>query len=109
MGVINGLTTVNGGQIVPFKESMVELLGPRISSHKVPMVVCYAAEGITKVSMVYDGKAFYVYRFRTHSELHHYWSRKFTSSQAYESEKYHNMAVYLVEAYKTFYTQITQV
>lgn len=99
MGIINGMTTVNGGRIVSYNNSQVEVLGPSISGHKDNMIVSYAIEGSRIVSMVYDGKAFYIFRFKTHSELQHYWSTKMNVNRALESRKYSQMAKYTISAY----------
>ena len=92
MGMIGRLSTVNGGTIVDTNYYSVEVLGPGFSTHKDMMVVAYAPEGNVKVSMVYDGHAFYVYRFRNHLDTQHYWSRKYSKEYVLHNKKYRQMA-----------------
>lgn len=100
---IGNLTTVNGGQIVPFENSFVEVLSPALSGHRDNIVVAYAAEGNIKVSMCYAGKNFVIDRFRGHDNLQHYWSRSISKEAALASKKYERMARYCIRAYESIF------
>lgn len=103
---INGdLATVNGGKIVVWGKSHVELLGPGISGHHVNMAVSYASEGNVKISMVVTDNKAVVYRFRTHSALQHYWSRMYNISDLMKSAKYSDMLKYTVGAYNFYFKE----
>ncbi len=97
------LTPVNRGRIENFEGYMVELMGPSISSHVSNMVAMYAPEGNVKVSIVYDGNKAIVYRFRTHSELQHYWSRIYSINKILSMDKYSNMVKILIRAYNFYF------
>lgn len=99
---IFGLVPVNGGIIKPFKNSKVEILNRNISGHLEYLIVSYASEGQVKVSMCYDGNAFYISRFRNAKELQHYWSTSKQLDEVMTSKKYRELAIYTIEAYKYF-------
>lgn len=91
MGVINGLTTVNCGQIVTTPYGVAELLGPRYSNHPDNGVFVYAAEGHLKVALGYYGSKCYIFRFKSHTELQHYWSRAYDTAVLEKNRKYRLM------------------
>lgn len=108
MGNINGLTTVNGGTIVPFEASAVEVLGRNYSSHPTNIVCAYASEGSIKVEVALHkiaGNSFgvEVYRFKSASELQHYWSKAYKLEEIEYKAKYTNMINYLLRAYATVF------
>ena len=96
---IGSLTTVNGGTIRDWPTFSAEILGPGYSIHNKNMVVLYASEGNIKVSIVYDGKNFYIYRFRNHESLQHYWSRKCDIEWTLYSDKYNDISKKCIIAY----------
>lgn len=99
MAHINGLVTVNGGKIVDLPNGSIEVLGPSYTSHPVNMVASYASEGNVKVEMVYDGKYYYVYRFRDKASLQHYWSRRYEPEKILLMPKYKQMAKFTYQSY----------
>lgn len=99
MSIINGMTTVNGGKVVDFENTQVEVLGPGISGHREYMVVAYMKEGSRKVSICFNNKAFFVYRFKNYADLQHYWSTKVEMDRALSSRKYQIAAKFLIRAY----------
>lgn len=102
-GLVNGMSTVNGGTILNNKNLQFEAMGPGYSTHPTKMVATYASEGLVKVEMVYDGKAFYVFRFRRHMDNQHYWSRKYNINNLINSKKYGNMAKKTIQAYNIIF------
>lgn len=104
MSVINGMTTVNGGTLVRFPNNLtVEAMGNGYSTHPTNMVALYTPEGSRKVELVYDGKAFYIFRFKSHSDLQHYWSTMKQINELIRSRKYSNMAKMAIEAYESIF------
>lgn len=91
---INGLTTVNGGVLVDTPFGIAEIIGPGITSHRTKCVCVYAAEGNRKIMLVYSGENCVAYRYKNHTELHHYWSRAFSTEALLQSRKYK----YMIEA-----------
>ena len=100
-GHINGMVTVNGGTIVPFENSYVEILGPGYSTHPNLMVVAYATEGKVKVSVVLFNDLCYVYRFRSYDSLQHYWSKMYCVDALINNKKYGDTVNYLLRARKS--------
>ena len=100
---IGGLTTVNGGTIIPFEDSAVEVLGPGYSSHPNNIVVGYSSEGNVKVSVVLCGKRCWIYRFRSYDSLQHYWSREYPLIKMIESNKYGVMTEFLMRAQRAMF------
>lgn len=100
---IRGLSTVNGGRVVSFEDTQLEVLGPGISGHRINMVVAYLCEGTRKVSIVYDGNAIINYKFRSFSDLQHYWSTRMDISRATSSAKYKNITLLLMRAYEKLF------
>ena len=103
MAKIGGLTTVNCGTIVEFKDSCVEVLGPGYSSHHINCVVAYVSEGKVKVEVVYSNKTFTVYRFHNHNDLQHYWSRIYECQKFLAMPKYNTIGIYLIDAYRQIF------
>lgn len=99
MNLVNGMVAVNGGKVIEFNNGEVEILNKQISGHPEYMVVSYAKEGMQKVTLVYNGRNFVAYRFRTINDLQHHWSRKMNMEQAVSSKKYSKMALYTINAY----------
>lgn len=72
---INGMTIVNGGALVQGLNGLIEVLGPGYSAHRNNMICLYMMEGNRKVVCVYAGNdVFYVYRYKSNKDLHHYGS-----------------------------------
>lgn len=101
--LVNGMLAVNGGVILNDKNLQFEVMGPGYSTHQTRMVATYAPEGLVKVEMVYDGKAFYVFRFRGHMDAQHYWSRKYNINNLINSKKYGDMAKKTIQAYNIIF------
>lgn len=95
------LVPVNGGTILPSEYGFVEVLGPGYSTHPTNIVCLYTTEGRVKVECAYSGKdTFEVYRFKTHDELQHYWSRQLIADE--NNKKYGKM----IRALKLEYARI---
>lgn len=99
----HGLSIVNGGKVVDYLDSFVEVLGLKYSKHIKNMVVAYAMEGNIKVSVVYDGEKFYVYRFKGALENHHYWSKAMDRHSVLNSSKYGKMGRFCMQAYSDIF------
>lgn len=100
MANINGLATVNGGTLIPFENSTVEMLGPGHSTHLKRIVCAYANEGGVKVEVAYcpETGSVTVYRFKHAKDLQHYWSRSWEIKELIQNKKYANMINYLLRA-----------
>lgn len=103
MQLIYGLATVNGGTLMPFEDSIIEVLGPGYSTHPTNIVCAYAKEGSIKVEVAYSKTSVEVYRFKTADSLQHYWSRSWKPSELIKNKKYVNMIKYLDRAYNTIF------
>lgn len=103
--MIGNLTTVNCGKIINISEIglKVEVMGPGYSTHKTNMIAIYAPEGMVKVEIVFDGTTFYVYRFRTHTDTQHYWSRKYTADWMLSHTNYEAVAKGAIKAYNIIF------
>lgn len=104
----SGMTATNGGTIMQVtisasEQYTVEALGWIYSTHKDKMVVLYVAEGGIKVEVVFDGKYFYIYRYRTLEALEHYWSTKKSAADMESSRKYKLMADAAVKCYSKIF------
>lgn len=103
--MIGNLTTVNCGKIVNISEIglKVEVMGPGYTTHQTNMIAIYATEGNVKVEIVFDGTDFYIYRFRRHTDLQHYWSRKHTADWMLSHTKYAAVAKGAIKAYNIIF------
>lgn len=97
--MIGSLRTVNCGTIKEINGYTVELLGPGYSTHPAQMVVVYAPEGSRKVEVVFDGDHFYIYRFKTHADLQHYWSTQ-KDMGLMNNPKYKKICQVAIEVYR---------
>lgn len=104
MNKIGRLTTVNGGTLVDFENTVVEVLGPGYSTHPTNIVCAYTSEGDIKVEIAYSRYSVEVYRFKASNSLQHYWSRSFTHAEIVNNRKYKEVVQFLSRAYATIFS-----
>lgn len=82
----------------------LELMGPGFSTHADNMVALYCPEDSRrKVEVVYNGQRFFIYRFKTHEEVQHYWSTAKEAADMLRSRKYSKVAEVLIQAFRVVF------